>query len=526
MINCDRSKNEIDSRQKPKRLNGDTMPQTGFRVRRLASAVLAALAWISTIQSSADAQLAPSVETAAQTRQRHERVAERRKGVNLICHRGAWEHAHENTLEAYRATFELGGDGNEFDIRVTKDGVLVVFHDDMLDHLLKADGNVNEYTWEELQRFPFRNPGPYGDQCRIPTLAEVFELHRQYAGLMHLDIKVQGIDRAIAELLTRMDMWDQAAFCNEETGGVILRDPRFKRCTYKGGLYLDCGEVFPAAIAAVLKRPGNAIILEEPTGVALALGRKPGKLPTSPVSPKPRVGPTEESSTPSVEQLVAILRDAKDWNQVAESPADRVRSSQRIRARARAAEKLLEMKTSSPQAFAALEERVRDRSLHKDWMYHGFDGAVALRSLILLGAPNAVEVARFAMWRDDAALEPLTDPRWHNPPSWTDFRVKSVVFPTLERRPSAASANLCREYLALGDAEARKIGPPEFEEAARALLAASPQTATALELMKHRLQEVRGRAILVCLAHIREPWALAALTKGAPFALSMRTDRD
>ena len=51
----------------------------------------------------------------------------------MICHRGASEHAHENTLEALRATFELGGDGNEFDIRKTKDGVLVVFHDDMLD---------------------------------------------------------------------------------------------------------------------------------------------------------------------------------------------------------------------------------------------------------------------------------------------------------------------------------------------------------------------------------------------------------
>ena len=37
---------------------------------------------------------------------------------------------------------------------------------------------------------------------------------------------------------------------------------------------------------------------------------------------------------------------------------------------------------------------------------------------------------------------------------------------------------------------------------------------------------VRGRAILDCLAHIREPWALAALKEGAPFALKMRTDRD
>ena len=329
---------EVDFCRETNVLNGETMQQNGIHGRRIASAALVALSWILMAQLSAEAQLAPAVETAAQTRERHERVAERRKGVNLICHRGASEHAHENTLEAYRATFELGGDGNEFDIRVTKDGVLVLFHDDMLDHLLKADGNVSDYTWEELQRFPFRNPGPFGEQCRIPTLAEVFELHRRYAGLMHLDIKVHGIDRAIAALLTRMDMWDQVAFCNEETGGVILRDPRFKRCSYKGGLYLDCGEVFPEAIAAVLKRPGNAIILEEPTGVALALGRKPGKLSTSPVSPKPRLRPTEESSPPSVEQLVAVLRDAKDWNQVAETPADRAASSKRIRARARAAE--------------------------------------------------------------------------------------------------------------------------------------------------------------------------------------------
>src|SRR5215212_7460829 len=84
---------------------------------------------------------------------RHERVAERRKGPGIICHRGASEHAQENTLEAFRATFLLGGDGNEFDIRTTSDGVLVVFHDDMLDRHLEAYGDVGDYTWAELQRF-------------------------------------------------------------------------------------------------------------------------------------------------------------------------------------------------------------------------------------------------------------------------------------------------------------------------------------------------------------------------------------
>ena len=126
---------------------------------------------------------------------------------------------------------------------------------------------------------------------------------------------------------------------------------------------------------------------------------------------------------------------------------------------------------------------------------------MALRSLILLHAPNAVETARFVLWRDDPALEPVIDPRWKNPRSWTDFRVKMVVFPALEKCPGAATEKLCRDYLALSDEDARKIGPPQFEEAGRTLLAVSPKTETALELMKHRLQAVRGRAVLDCLAH-------------------------
>jgi hypothetical protein len=116
------------------------------------------------------------------------------------------------------------------------------------------------------------------------------------------------------------------------------------------------------------------------------------------------------------------------------------------------------------------------------------------------------------------------DRRWKNPRSWTDFRVKMVVFPVLAKCSGAPTEKLCRDYLALSDKDARKLGPPLFEEAGKALLAVSPQTETALELMKHRLQAVRGRAILDCLAHAGEPWARAALEKGAPDCLALRTD--
>lgn len=446
---------------------------------------------------------ADPIETPNEARQRHERVAERRGGTDIICHRGASEFAQENTLEAFRATFELGGDGNEIDIRTTSDGVLVCFHDDMLDQHLEAFGDVADWPWEDMQRFRFRNPGPFGNDCRIPTLAEVFELHHRHAGLMHLDIKRPDLDQAIAELLTKMDMWDHVGYCNTDYGGVILKDDRYQPRRYKGGLYQDRGEMFPDAIAAVLKMPGDGVIVDDPRGVAVALGRKLGKLSTDPVSRRPPLA------------LIVPEAEANPFAILETTEA----TSDRILQRARAADQLLNARVLG-EAFTPLEAQVRNRALHKEWMYHGLDGATALRALILLKAPRAVELARFTLWRDDPELEKVADPKYRNPRAWTDFRVKVAVFPALEHLPGEATEKLCRDYLALTDEEARRIGPPQFEAAGRTLLAVSPKTETALELMKHRLPSVRGRAVLDCLAHASEPWAKAALEMEAPHALA------
>jgi hypothetical protein len=459
-------------------------------------------------------------ESAEAAKVRHARVAQRRQRVHIICHRGASQFAHENTLEAYRATFELGGDGNEIDIRKTKDDVLVCFHDDMLDRILDAYGDVSEVPWAELRRFRFREPGRFGRHCRIPTLVEVFELHRRHAGLLHLDIKRPGLDKAIANLLTRMDMWDHVAYCNMEHGGVILRHARLKLRRYKGALYQDHSEMEAQAIAALLKKPGDGVIVDDPRGVSVALGRKLGKMSDRAVAPLAHPPGPMISAVPAERQLIKILRNASDWDHVAQSPEERTASGERIRARARAAEGLLARKTSNKEAWIALAERVRKRSLHKDWMYHGLDGAMALRTLIHLRAPGASDLARWTLWRDDPGLKPVVNPQYKVPRSWTDFRVKMVIFPALEHCPGPETVKLCRDYLALSEAEARRIGPLQFDQAGRTLLRISPRTEIALELMKHRLRVVRGQAILECLAHAREPWAQTALRKGAPHALA------
>jgi hypothetical protein len=457
-------------------------------------------------------------ETPDEAQKRHARVAQRRGRVHIICHRGASEIAHENTMEAFRASFELGADGNEFDIRTTKDGVLVVFHDDMLDRLLEGYGTVPEMTWAELQRLRFRAPGPFGKYCRIPTLLEVLLLHRTHGGLMHLDIKEPKQDKAIAALLDRLDMWDHVAYCSDYNAGILRGHPKIKLCRYKMGLYQDRVEMDAKGIKAALDKPGDGFIVDDPRGVLVALGRPLGKLSKEPVNPRLEQPPPAGKPKRSVAELLAILRDADDWNRVAESPEDQAKSGARIRARALAAEDLLRHGVKSDEVFAALAERVRKRSLHKHWMYHGLDGAMALRALILLRAPDAAELARFTLWRDDPDLAKVANPEYKVPRSWTDFRVQMLVFPALAALPGPKTEKLCRDYLEQDDDRARTFGPPQFEEAAKTLLTIRPDTSTALELMRHRRGDVRGRAILECLRHGSSPWAQQALERGAPQA--------
>jgi hypothetical protein len=449
-------------------------------------------------------------------------AAQRRARTHIICHRGASEFAHENTLEAYRATFELGADGNEIDIRLTKDGELVCFHDDMLDRILAAYGDVSDYNWAELQTFGYRNPGRFGDQCRIPTLKEVFELHRKYNGLMHLDIKRPNLDGAIIKLLDELDLWENVGYCNSTTGGAILTHAKYKPCRYKGGLYLDRSEVFPEAIKALLEKPGDGVIVDDPRGTILALGRKLGKVSSESVSL--RTPPAVRRLERDEAELIALLSDDADWDDVAQSPEEQAKSGRRIVERAKAADDLLSLKTKSKGALAALEQRVRQRSLHKQWMYQGLDGEKALRALSLLHSPQTVELSRLVLWNDDPALEPVVNPEFKNPRSWTDFRVKTAVFPALAHFPGAESEKLCRDYLALSDEEATKLGPTQFEQAGHALLSISPKPETVAELMKHRLQVVRGRAVLDCLAHGKAAWAKAALQSSAPHALAYLVD--
>lgn len=87
------------------------------------------------------------------------------------AHRGLHgENAPENSLSAFKRAADEGY-GIELDVRLSRDGELVVFHDDSLERMTGVCGNVNEYSKDELVNMKLLNSGE-----GIPTLDEVLSL--------------------------------------------------------------------------------------------------------------------------------------------------------------------------------------------------------------------------------------------------------------------------------------------------------------------------------------------------------------
>jgi len=80
------------------------------------------------------------------------------KGL-VFAHRGGSYEFEENTMEAFRGSYEKGLRGFETDVRMTKDGELVILHDDKLDRMYNAAGAVEEKTAAELRAITTKKKG-------------------------------------------------------------------------------------------------------------------------------------------------------------------------------------------------------------------------------------------------------------------------------------------------------------------------------------------------------------------------------
>jgi len=106
----------------------------------------------------------------------------------IQAHRGASAYRPENTLEAFSKAIELGADGIELDVHLTKDGEMVVAHDARLERVSNGTGYINDHTLGELKSLDFSRLLS-GTVCRIPTLSEVFSLVKPFALTVNIEVK-------------------------------------------------------------------------------------------------------------------------------------------------------------------------------------------------------------------------------------------------------------------------------------------------------------------------------------------------
>ncbi len=134
--------------------------------------------------------------------------------MQVWAHRGASAYAPENTMEAFRKAVELCADGIELDVQLSKDGKVVVIHDETLARVSNSDGYVKDFTLEELKELNVSKTMPEYSPTSIPTLREVLQLLRDTKLQLNIELKTgvffyESIEEKVIELVEKYGMQDR-----------------------------------------------------------------------------------------------------------------------------------------------------------------------------------------------------------------------------------------------------------------------------------------------------------------------------
>ena len=109
--------------------------------------------------------------------------------IKIISHRGANKYAPQNTLPAFERSLQLGVDGFETDVHMTKDGVPVICHNYTINATSNGMGSISSFDVEDLRKFDFGSYySPQFKGTKIPLLDEFLDL------VASSDIEIMNIE--------------------------------------------------------------------------------------------------------------------------------------------------------------------------------------------------------------------------------------------------------------------------------------------------------------------------------------------
>lgn len=119
--------------------------------------------------------------------------------VHVVSHRGDWKQFPENSLDAINSIIQMGGDVVEIDVQRTKDGQLILMHDERLDRTTNGKGLIAETTFADIQKLFLKDHNGNVTQHKVPTLKEVLLMSKGRI-MLNLDKADRFFEQVVALL--------------------------------------------------------------------------------------------------------------------------------------------------------------------------------------------------------------------------------------------------------------------------------------------------------------------------------------
>lgn len=167
----------------------------------------------------------------------------------IYAHRGASGYAPENTLEAFSLAMDQGAEGVELDVHLTRDGQLIVTHDERIDRVSDGTGLVSMLSLKDIKKHLFNRPHPEYSEARAPLLEEVLELLKPGDMGVNIELKnnripYEGMESKCLELAAKMGMEDRIIYSSFNHHSMLYLKSLNPQAVC--GLLYDCSMLKPA----------------------------------------------------------------------------------------------------------------------------------------------------------------------------------------------------------------------------------------------------------------------------------------
>ncbi|KSU85675.1 glycerophosphoryl diester phosphodiesterase [Fictibacillus enclensis] len=148
--------------------------------------------------------------------------------TKIYGHRGASKVCPENTMAAYIKALELGAEGLEIDVHLTKDGIPVVIHDETVKRTTNGKGYVKNISLSEIKLLDAGSWfSPEFQNERIPTLEEFLQWIRTTPLLLNIELKnnkvyYKDLEQKVYNLVNAYGMKERTIYSSFNHYSLVL----------------------------------------------------------------------------------------------------------------------------------------------------------------------------------------------------------------------------------------------------------------------------------------------------------------